>query len=444
MAKNLSEEREALYQMICSLKSEDIQKVVSYVSFLRFVDVYKDKAMADLLKIEMAKDDLPKPALQSSPHDTVDTYVSPLEEFPQDIPVSDDTMPEATKPEITEPSEASAVEPIIEPFIEDVPRYKKLKEELLHKASVEDEPLSEKTDDEQPGQMLEDLPSLQKFADEPLNLKPEEDTPLGESNTNFLSDELYEPLEYEIADELEKPVAANMTPLFSEDDDSFFAPVRSNYFDSKKKPESRVLPEVDEKSLADSPFSEPESPDTSPFEISPLETVSFDDSAPEPDQLEQVSEDPDLEEGPLLQPAPLPREPSEQRLKRVVKSLHLNFADVVFLFNISFPMAQIWFAGFALNAEEEMQLQYLLEIAIRVEKMNIPRFDRIIRHPMPDGDSFLKKLRDREITDESWSTLLETAERAEELRRKFKGATKPFHSMQNAINLYAKPLHCEG
>ena len=53
-------------------------------------------------------------------------------------------------------------------------------------------------------------------------------------------------------------------------------------------------------------------------------------------------------------------------------------------------------------------------------------------------------MKDRGVTDESLKILKETAERSEELRRKFKGATKPFHAMQNAIGLYATPLHCEG
>ena len=129
---------------------------------------------------------------------------------------------------------------------------------------------------------------------------------------------------------------------------------------------------------------------------------------------------------------------------RIVKSLHLSFADMAFLFHVSSSMVQTWFAGDALHAGEEMQLQYMAEVAERVEGMDIPRLDQAIRHPMPDGEFFLEKLKDRKVTDEDLKTLRETAERYEELRRKFKGATKPFHDMQNAIGLYATPLHCEG
>ena len=331
MANNLSEEREALYQMICSLKSEDIQKVVSYVSFLRFVDVYKDKAMADLLKIELAKGDHSKPALDDTLNDTFDAYVSP-------------------------------------PFIEDVPSYEKLK------------------------------------------------------------DEFYEPLineVAEVADEPEETVAASspgVEPIFFERDDGFYAPVRSDYFDSNKRPVSRAL------------F----------FDEFALEPAQPELIQPESTRSEPISKDSGFAWEPFLQTPPPSQEPYGQRLKQVVKSLHLNFADVVFLFGVSFSMVQKWFAGAALGVEEEMQLQYLLEMAKRVEAMNIPRLDRIIRHSMPDGEFFMEKLKDRKITDENLKTLQETAERSEELRRKFKGATKPFYAMQNVVGLYATPLHCEG
>jgi len=351
MENNLSEEREALHQMICALKSDDIQKVISYVSFLRFVDVCKDKTMTDLLKMELAKGDLPKPAPQDSPHDTVDSYVPPPLEFSYNTPVPDALTPEAVKPEFTEP----VLEPVIEQFIEDAPRYKKL------------------------------------------------------------DDEFYESLKYEIAAPPEEPVAADDTPVFFEDSESFYAPVRSDYFNSNKKP-------------------------------GPSESFFFDESVPEPIQpeptrSESIFEDSGHGEEPFLQTTPLSQEPSVQKLKRVVKSLRLNFADVAFLFRLSLPMARMWLAGSALGAEEEMQLQYLLEVAERVEEMDIPRLDRAIRRPMADGEFFMEKLKDRKVTDDNLKTLRETAERSEELRRKFKGATKPFYSMQNAIGLYSMPLY---
>jgi len=270
MAKDLSEEREALYQMICSLNSEDIHKVVSYVSFLRFVDVYKDKAMADLLRIEITKGNEPKAELHGSFHDTVDTQTLPTLEF---------------------------------------------------------------------------------------------------------------------SHENEK------------------APDNEIFFTEEPQPE---------------PAPEPA------YDVSVAET-SFEAKA---SFLEEE------------RPA---RNISAQQLRRIVKNLHLNFTDVAFLFHVSPPVARMRYSGTALfGAEEEMQLQYFLEVAERMEKMSIPRLDQMLKHPMPDGEFFLEKLIDRKITDEDLNTLQKMGEKSEELRRKFKGATKPFHNMQNAIGLYATPLHCEG
>ena len=264
MAKVLSEEHEALYQMICSLKSEDIHKVVSYVSFLRFVDVYKDKAMADLLKIEIAKSDQPRDELDASPGSAVDAHIL---------------------------------------------------------------------------------------------------SPLGLLNEDEVT-----------------PDVVDSLPLAT--------------------PQDEFLP-IDE---------------SVPEPAKPSEEISV--------AIAQVS--------------------SVQRLRLVVKRLHLNFTDVAFLFQISLPTARMWYSGaMSFGAEEEMQLKYFLEVSERVENMDIPRFDQVMRYPMPDGELFLEKLKDRKITDENFKTLQEAAERTEELRRKFKGATKPFHSMQNAIGLYATPLHCE-
>ena len=250
MAKNLSEERETLYQMICSLKSEDIQKVVAYVSFLLFLEVHKDRDMAELLKL---------------------------------------------KP------------------------------------------------------------------DEPL-----------------------------VLDEKAAPVVQ---------------------------------------------LQENRSADPLPLNASPHETFLYAELVSEPSEPSEPAK-------PAAETSILKR-PPEQRLRWVAKTLRLNYADMAFLFNVSPTMVRMWFAGAPLGAEEEMQLHYIIEIAKRVEEMDVPRLDQVLRQPMPDGELFLEKLKDR-ITDDNLNTLRETAERTEELRRKFKGATKPFHVMQSAIGQYATFLYCEG
>jgi hypothetical protein len=196
-------------------------------------------------------------------------------------------------------------------------------------------------------------------------------------------------------------------------------------------------------------FPGPKSDEFLSFETSPDEKFPEDEFIPEPVRAEPADaesalDDSDTAKEPSAEETPLPTDLSKQGLLRLVKSLRLNFADVSFLFNASLSTVRMWRAGAALGAEEEMQLQFLLEVAERVEEMDIPRLDQAIRRSMPDGEFFMEKLKDRKVTDESLNALKEAAERSEELRRKFKGATKPFHDMQNAIGLYATSLHCEG
>ena len=300
MAEDLIEKREVLYQMICSLKGEDIHKVASYVSFLRFVDVYKDKAMADLLRIEIAKSSQPKDELHDSLNDAVDAQALPALELPHE---NEETLDNETF--VTDESAPESIE----------------------------------------------LESAESISAEP------------------------EPIELESVSVEPEPVALESIELES------------------------VEP-ADETSVAETSL---------PEEEPPSQSVSV------------------------------------QKLRQIVKSLHLSFSDVAFLFHASLPRARMKYSGVvSFGAEEEMQLQYLLEVTERVEKMNIPRLNQMLKRPMPDGEFFLEKLKDRKVTDENLSILQETAERSEELRRKPKGATKPFHVVQNAIGLYATILHCEG
>ena len=309
MQKNFSEEREALYQMICSMKDDDIQKVVSYVSFLRFVDVYKDKAMADLLKIELSKNDLPKAALPDSLLDT----------------------------------------------------------------SGED-----------------DLPSFEF---------PYGDDPAGAAESDFKEDE------------------------------DFYMPARSGRYDPDDEPAASAFTENDDRFQS---VLEPQ-----PVDFLSFVTPPFPDDEPDAGltEREPAYEDPGTLSSQVT---------NRRRMMRAVKSFRLNFADLAFIFQVSPPMVRTWFSGAELGAEEEMQMQYLLDTAECVEIMNIPRMDHVLRQFMPDGEFFLEKLRDRNVTGETLKTLQGMAERAEKLRRKFKGAAKPFYAMQHAIGLYATPLYCEG
>jgi hypothetical protein len=394
------------------------------------------------------------------------------------FPYGDDDENGMYEPLVTEPEERRAepiyeepvvsdVEPVIEPFIEDVPRYKKLKEELLHK--IDDAPMYHKYEEKE--EKLEELPfkkanaapPYDEFADEPLHLEPEKDE--HEYERRFRDEkreDFYEPADDMILAEPEPETSepAGAVPDYSIEEDVFYGPVRSNYFDGdnagkldkpdklNKKPASGVFVDVEDyaKPFFDDPMAEP-SPDEAAADTKSTDTPWYD--SPEDGFFfsgEAASETEDREENEkesYYEPPP-PQDPPSYKLKRLMKSLRLDFADLAFLFQVSLPMVRTWFSGVMFGAEEEMQLQYFLEVADMVDELDVPRFDLAVRHPMPDGGFFLEKVKDREICEEKLKMLMETAERADELRRKFKGAAKPFHDMQHAIGLYATPLHCEG
>ena len=138
-------------------------------------------------------------------------------------------------------------------------------------------------------------------------------------------------------------------------------------------------------------------------------------------------------------PAGFSRENRKEALTRVIKVLRLNFDDMAFVFHVSPLRVLQWFEESPLEGEEEIQLRHCLETADRVEKMALPRFDQAIRYPLPDGEFFLEKLKNRRITDKTLHTLLEIKEKTEETKLRPKGV-KRFHTIGEAIELYSTPL----
>ncbi|MDR3265395.1 MAG: hypothetical protein LBT15_05220, partial [Synergistaceae bacterium] len=132
-----------------------------------------------------------------------------------------------------------------------------------------------------------------------------------------------------------------------------------------------------------------------------------------------------------------------ETLMRCRSVLRLSCAEMAFLFDVSPEKFYSWFGDDGPDIEQEVLLQYCVEVAKRVEKTEIPRFDLAIRNAFSDGDSFVQKLKRQKITGEDLKILKDAAQRDEELRRRPKGATKPFHSFQDTIDLYSTPLYCE-
>jgi hypothetical protein len=136
-------------------------------------------------------------------------------------------------------------------------------------------------------------------------------------------------------------------------------------------------------------------------------------------------------------------ETTGDKLKRAMKTLCLSLDEMAFIFQVSAARVCQWFTDDSLEGEEKMQLQYCLGIARQVELAEAPRFDLVIRHPLPDGESLLEKLKGRRVTVENMRYLRELAKSAKEQRDTFKGSGKQFQTIQKAINLYATPLYYE-
>ena len=131
------------------------------------------------------------------------------------------------------------------------------------------------------------------------------------------------------------------------------------------------------------------------------------------------------------------------RLKHVLRVLSLSLSDLASLFDLSLPEICVWFEEGTLDMEQEALLQYLSKVADRVEKNEIPRFNRVAARPFSDGEYFLDKLKRQKVTGEDLKILKETACKTEELCRKTKGSAKPFYAFQDTITLYSTPLYSD-
>ena len=361
--ENGPKDTDELYQMLCSLSDESRQKAVSYLSFLRFVDVYKDKDMGKLLKAELTK------------------------------------MQELAAPDVVDP-EVPSVESA---YWESVPHY----EPEVRATDVASE--------------REPFEAGSSFA-EPFFTEP----PFAEPS--FADSSLATPPLAESAADAPTPGGS----AYLDDPDQFFMPVRSERF------------ELLEKTVAEKPvFSyrdAPPEPLPEPEREEPVRSEWIEWAEPFEEPL--VAAKTEAREQPIEIVQTLPKPPGP-RLKRAMKILRLDLAAAAFVFDISLSTLYDWFGDIPLEGEQEEQLQYLAEVADRVEALDIPRLDLLVRAPFADGEIFAQKLKARTVRDEDLNFLRDAAERSAELRRKFKGAAKPFFAFQETVALYATPLYSE-
>ena len=236
-------------------------------------------------------------------------------------------------------------------------------------------------------------------------------------------------------------------------------PVRSQRFDQLRRP-AEPEPVPAPKPEVREPEPEIELPKTSrPRHHDDAHEFSMFAAEPEPVHLSHPAEEkpkapstPNVAAASKPEPEPEPAGPSEEeqkaalmreRLRRLLTSFRLSYAEVANLFDAPVSVVYSWFEGVLWDAGQEAKLEYFLEVADRVSQTEIPRPDLVVHRPFASGETFLDKLKRQKVTGQDLKTLKDVATRAEELRHKPKGASRPFYPFEEAINLYSTPLYGE-
>jgi hypothetical protein len=522
--------------MICALSEADLQKVVSYVSFLRFAGISDGKLLADLLDEAGKMDALqpkkttpdaakPEPAPKPMAEEVLKTEVLKTEIPKPEVPKVEIPKVETPKPEIPK------VEP---PQKADAP--KTVKEEITYTKSwmdesveffggkVKEEPHPAPATDQGAG-FFTDADSLNDFY-APVRSSRLDDSP-DRGSAQDIKDKYYMDSEpFPVSEEKgyfdggTERKSAERTPRGEvsgvEDasktggkphaspapSDDFFMPVRSERFDELRRSSEPEQPPRGaardvrdflaglsgrteggtEKSSAEGTAGErPKVSSLFSFGSAAMSKFTKSDKnlknaekaeelpkieKPEPsEKIEEPMVSTDFEKfTPPQEPKKAPFFPTgstEQKsgpeggkkvseptatgkqLVRLRKILGLSCEDLAFLFEVSPGVLYSWFSDRAPNAAQQELLLYCLEVADRVEQVAVPRIGATARRPFPDGELFLHKLKRQKITGQDLKILKEMAQRVEELRRKPKGATKPFHPFQHTVTLYSTPLYCE-
>lgn len=89
---------------------------------------------------------------------------------------------------------------------------------------------------------------------------------------------------------------------------------------------------------------------------------------------------------------PRPDSPRDQ-LKLIRGALRLNVSDLASVLAVSRPTVYAWLEGDEPSPENYTQIVRLRRIADEVERMGIPRFEKLLKRPIFDGLSFLDKLK---------------------------------------------------
>ena len=130
-------------------------------------------------------------------------------------------------------------------------------------------------------------------------------------------------------------------------------------------------------------------------------------------------------------------------LKRIRKILRLTLGELAWILSVNVTTLCRWFKDEAPDSEQKKLLKYFMTVADCIEQFEIARFDLLKYNPFADGETFLQRLKREKLTGQDLKMMKDLAEKKVRVRRKLKGATEPYYTFEDLINLYATPLHCE-
>ena len=113
--------------------------------------------------------------------------------------------------------------------------------------------------------------------------------------------------------------------------------------------------------------------------------------------------------------------PSEQ-LKSIREKLKLNVSDLASVLGVSRPTIYAWLDGDEPSPENYTQLARLKDISDEVDRLAIPRFEKLLKRPVFHGVSFFDLLKTLEDPVEHLSLLKELAEKEHAARAAPKGS----------------------
>lgn len=114
-------------------------------------------------------------------------------------------------------------------------------------------------------------------------------------------------------------------------------------------------------------------------------------------------------------------ENARDHLTSVRKSLGLNFSDLASILGVRRSSIYAWLDGDEPTTEEFSQIVKLKTIAEQVDRLSIPRFEKLVKRPIFDGISFFDKLKLSNVPLEHLETLKRLGEEEHAVRKRSKG-----------------------